>query len=304
MLAECESFRGKLADHLLTQRYWGTVTDWKIHRDGLQRMIDAKGGVEALHENWRLELVVYLWVQLATSSIVILTKPSVSLMSRPSWLESTNNLDRISLSSPILQPHSSSLDVHKVRCLWLISFIQDMRTFMGSFYSTGLSSFPCIHSAVGILRHRFQASLEAPSRDPHVAKWEEEMLVCLFSIAVLLQESMSILCDGNLITPAARCTLDELETLLRDSQHMWEDSAHNLRSILYQSLARMFEEGESKVNYVLDLVQVFDTLSFEARQGVEKCLLNLLYSLGKNNSMLLIDDGWTPDSLLSSIHGH
>jgi hypothetical protein len=30
-------------------------------------MIEAKGGVEALHENWRLELVVYLWVQLATS---------------------------------------------------------------------------------------------------------------------------------------------------------------------------------------------------------------------------------------------
>jgi len=36
------------------------VADWKIHRDGLQRMIDAIGGVEALDENWRLELVVYL----------------------------------------------------------------------------------------------------------------------------------------------------------------------------------------------------------------------------------------------------
>ncbi|KAJ5778586.1 hypothetical protein N7520_001832 [Penicillium odoratum] len=46
---------------LLTfERYWGTVEHWKIHRDGLQRMIDAKGGVGALHNNWRLELVVYL----------------------------------------------------------------------------------------------------------------------------------------------------------------------------------------------------------------------------------------------------
>ncbi|KAJ6142255.1 Protein of unknown function DUF3468 [Penicillium chrysogenum] len=53
---------------LLTfERYWGTDQGWKIHRDGLQRMIEAKGGVEALHKNWRLELVVYLWVQLATS---------------------------------------------------------------------------------------------------------------------------------------------------------------------------------------------------------------------------------------------
>jgi len=39
------------------------VEDWNIHRDGLQRMIDAKGGIDALHDNWRLELVVYLWVK-------------------------------------------------------------------------------------------------------------------------------------------------------------------------------------------------------------------------------------------------
>jgi hypothetical protein len=59
---------------LLTfERYWGTVADWQVHRDGLQRLIDAKGGVEALHENWRLELVVYLWVQLAKGFVVILT---------------------------------------------------------------------------------------------------------------------------------------------------------------------------------------------------------------------------------------
>jgi hypothetical protein len=29
---------------------------------GLQRMIEAKGGIGELHDNWRLELVVYLWV--------------------------------------------------------------------------------------------------------------------------------------------------------------------------------------------------------------------------------------------------
>ncbi|KAJ5233157.1 hypothetical protein N7468_006113 [Penicillium chermesinum] len=52
---------------LLTfERYWGTVEDWNIHRRGLQRMIDAKGGIEALRDNWRLELVVYLWVNRGT----------------------------------------------------------------------------------------------------------------------------------------------------------------------------------------------------------------------------------------------
>ncbi|GFG26096.1 hypothetical protein IFM61606_06063 [Aspergillus udagawae] len=148
---------------LLTfERYWGTVADWQVHRDGLQRMIDAKGGVEALHENWRLELVVYL----------------VSLMSRPSWLESMNNLDQISrpLFFSSFLPSRSSLDVQK--------------------------------------------------------------------------------------------------------------------------------DGEFKVNYVTDLVQVLGTLSLEARQGVGRCLLNLLYSLGNKDRTLLIDDGWTPDSLLSSMHGH
>ncbi|KAJ5721996.1 hypothetical protein N7488_000031 [Penicillium malachiteum] len=63
-------------------------------------------------------------------------------------------------------------------------------------------------------------------------------------------------------------------------------------------------EGNSKVTYVMDLVQVLGMLSFEARQGVEKCLLNLLYCIGNDNDTLFIDDGWTPDSLLSSMQGH
>ncbi|KAG2420732.1 hypothetical protein HFD88_000346 [Aspergillus terreus] len=128
---------------LLTfERYWGTVADWKIHRDGLQRMVEAKGGVQALRENWRLELVVYLCVQL--------TRPVVD-------------------------------------------------------------------------------------------------------------------------------TLAELELFLRDSQDMWGNSVQKLRSILYGSLTLLFEDGTFKVDYVTDLVQVLGTLSVEARQGVGKCLLNLLY---------------------------
>ncbi|KAJ5619101.1 hypothetical protein N7510_003085 [Penicillium lagena] len=47
---------------LLTfERYWGTEAEWNVHRNGLKGMIEAKGGVENLHDNWRLELVVYLW---------------------------------------------------------------------------------------------------------------------------------------------------------------------------------------------------------------------------------------------------
>lgn len=241
---------------------------------------------------------------------MILTTSSVSLMSRPSWLESTNNLDRISpplFSAPIMQ-QTTSCDVQKVRCLWLISFIQDMRTFMGSVYTKGLSSFPFTHAAVELLRHNFQLSIQSSSHDTHITEWEDQMLGCLFSISVVVQESISVLSNGDSATLTGPNILDGLEISLRHSRHVWGRSTHNLRSILYESLTRLFAEGEFKVNYVMDLVQVLGTLSLEARQGVEKCLLNLLYCLGnhdsRSSSRLLIDDGWSPDSLLSSMHGH
>lgn len=44
------------------QRYWGTEDEWKIHRTGLEGMIRARGGLHQLHEDWRLELVVGLYV--------------------------------------------------------------------------------------------------------------------------------------------------------------------------------------------------------------------------------------------------
>lgn len=270
-------------------------------------MIDAKGGVDALHDNWRLELVVYLWVHLESIGCDTDHKYSVSLMSKPSWLESTNNLERISrpLYSPPVRQHTPSLDVQKVRCLWLISFIQDMRTFMGSFYTRGLFGYPITHTAVRLLRQKFQHSIEFSSPGGEaITEWEDEMLGCLFSISVLIQESISVFSDGGSTTPTSPNTLDELEIFLRDSQHMWMNSVYNLRVLLFESLARLFEKGEFKVNYVMDLVQVLNTLSLEARQGVEKCLLNLLCCLGNNNTSMLIDDGWTPDSLLSSMHGH
>ncbi|KAL2839802.1 hypothetical protein BJY01DRAFT_219001 [Aspergillus pseudoustus] len=288
----CDDAFAAVVRLLTFERYWGTVGDWQIHRDGLQRMINAKGGVEALHENWRLELVVYL----------------VSLMSRPSWFESTNQLEQISRPSfsPSATQSTSSLDIHKVRCLWLISFIQDMRTFMGAFYNRGLFRYPCTHAAVGLLRHQFQLFTAGHfADDPRLMGWEDEMLGCLFSISVLIQDSISVVSDGGSIIPTKPSTLDELESLLLRSQHVWMDSVHNLHLALFECLSRACENGQlNKVNYVTSLICVLSTLSLEARQGVEKCLLNLLYCLGNNNNVTLTDEGWTPDSLLSSMHGH
>lgn len=178
---------------------------------------------------------------------------------------------------------------------------------MGSFYATGLSSFPCTHAAVGLLRHHFRSSIESFVDETYIPQLEDEMLGCLFSISVLIQESISILSSGDSTASTGLNTLGELENSLRDSRPLWWDSIHNLRSILYESVRRLFEQGEYKVNYITDMVHVLSTLSLEARRGVEKCLINLLYCLGDNNNdsdKFLVDDGWSPDSLLSSMHGH
>lgn len=228
-------------------------------------------------------------------------------MSKPSWLEPTNNLEQISRPpfSPLLQHQTPSFDVHKVRCLWLISFIQDMRTFMGSFHASELPSSPIAHAAVGLLRQDFQLSLESPPSTSHVTQRENELLVCLFLISVLVQESMSTLAEGDYSPPTIPNGFDGFEKFLTDSHHIWGQSVYKLRSVLYESLTLFFEGGQHKMDYAMNLVQILGTLSLEARQGVEKCLLNLLYHLGDNDKRtMLVNDGWSPDSLLSSIHGH
>ncbi|KAJ5620224.1 hypothetical protein N7510_004208 [Penicillium lagena] len=275
---------------LLTfERYWGTDLEWKIHRDGLQRMIEARGGVEELRDNWRLELVVYL----------------VSLMSKPSWFVSTNNLEEISHPPQFRNAHPDflSLDFQKVRCLWLLSFIQDLRTFMGSFYEVRLSRFASLHTAIRLLLDNFQPSTETTCHGSYSPGLEDEVLECLFSIGVMLQESISLLYEDTPELLAASNTLTMLDTALRESRDAWSHSVHNLRLLLYQSL-KTCDNGGFKVNYVVELVRVLGTLSLEARQGIEKCLLNLFYSSEERGNMIFVDDGWTPDSLLSSMHGN
>ncbi|KAJ5233156.1 hypothetical protein N7468_006112 [Penicillium chermesinum] len=227
-------------------------------------------------------------------------------MSQPSWLEPTNNLEQISgPTSPIFRPQAPSLDLHKVRCLWLLSFVQDMRTFMASFSTKELPPFTFFHAAITLLRHEFQLSTEISRSESHVTQQETELLICLFSMSILVQESLSAFADANFIPLIHRTALGELEEILRRSHRMWHTSAQQLRFILCESFDRLHQEGQRKMHYAMNLVQVLSTLSLEARQGVEKCLLNLLYQLGnKDRTPLLIDDRWSPDSLLSSIHGY
>lgn len=63
-------------------------------------------------------------------NVIANTSNRVSLMSKPTWFESSNNISEISEQSFQNAAKAALVDTQKVRCLWLISFIQDMRTLM------------------------------------------------------------------------------------------------------------------------------------------------------------------------------
>ncbi|KAE8152652.1 hypothetical protein BDV25DRAFT_150810 [Aspergillus avenaceus] len=276
---------------LLTfERYWGTEEEWMIHRNGLQNMIEARGGIDRLHDNWRLELVIYL----------------VSLMTRPSWFESSNNLSEISEQSICNAALATSVDTQKVRCLWLISFIQDMRTLMAfssQFYLDGLSSYPALYDAMLLLRSDFHLVSESPCYDHGFATADYDRLACLFSISITMQESISRATPT--IASGALDVLNDLAVLDMDlaiSRNLWECSVYSLRAFLHHHFMVHHPDGAAKIDYVMKMTDVLGHLSVEARRGVERCLLNMLCRTWEGKTESLVDD-WTPDSLLSSVHG-
>ncbi|KAF7585567.1 hypothetical protein BBP40_010649 [Aspergillus hancockii] len=277
---------------LLTfERYWGTEEEWIVHRNGLQRMIEARGGINQLHDNWRLELVVYL----------------VSLMTRPTWFESTNNLSEISEQSFQNAARVASVDTQKVRCLWLISFIQDMRTLMAfssRLYMDGLAAYPALYDAVILLRSKFHSVNESPSHGSNFLGSDYDRLACLFSICITMQESISRP-PASLASPTPEIYNDMslLDMTLATSRNLWETSVYSLRAFLHQHFVAYHPDGAAKIDYVMKMTDVLGHLSLEARRGVEKCLLNMLCRAREGKVWFLVDDGWTPDSLLSSVHG-
>ncbi|KAK9364980.1 hypothetical protein V1509DRAFT_634671 [Lipomyces kononenkoae] len=79
--------------------------------------------------------------------------------------------------------------------------------------------------------------------------------------------------------------------------------------IAWRSLIRffmdrvIFPDGRMKAKYAMEITDILRHLSFEARRGVEKCLLNVLSGIQGGKLRFSAGDRWTPDSLLSSMHG-
>ncbi|KAK9243423.1 hypothetical protein V1506DRAFT_463005 [Lipomyces tetrasporus] len=285
---------------LLTfERYWGTEAEWRVHRDGLQGMIEARGGLAELQDNWRLGLIVCL----------------VSLMAKPSWFDSSNRVWEISehhLNNSLHPMRASIIDLHKIYCLWLISFIQDMRTLMRSssqLYQQGLAVYPAVHDAVLLLHFYFQLDAQTSMHEASCSTPEYDRLACLLFISVLLQESMSSSYTSTATPPTSDSfsspssnSLAILDVSLQESRNMWEGSVGNMHLFLFHHFVNL-PNGSLKTKYAMQMTDVLGHLSLEARRGVEKCLLNMLCGTNGGKLRFSGEDSWTPDSLLSSMHG-
>lgn len=220
-------------------------------------------------------------------------------MSKPSWFESTNDLSEISEHSTRKSILGDSIDKHKMRCLWLISFIQDMRNLMGmssQLYMDGLFVYPSLYDVVLFIRDAFEIDGQTYKIGYHESDYDR--LTCLFAISITVQESVSLAysAPGN--------GLAILDMSLQTYRYAWEGSIHSLRLFLHNHFVNSYPNGALKIDYVMQMTDVVSHLSLEAHRGIEKCLLNMLCRTRDGKLPFFVDDGGTPDSLLSSVHGY
>jgi hypothetical protein len=224
-------------------------------------------------------------------------------MSKPSWFDSSNNISELSVQAiPTDDPHpvGSPENLRRVRCLWLISFIQDMRTFLASspeLLSDDLRQYTALQDALLLLRADMKRHMRGPSQEQACSPHEFARLACLFFISVFLQASA--LDDATAPHPSPS-NLAIMDAFLQ-ARDTWSGSVDNLYFALFHHFAGLLDNLQKK-DYVLQMTNVLASLSSEARRGVEKCLLHILCQVENNAEASSFGD-WTPDNLLSSVRG-
>ncbi|KAI1055800.1 hypothetical protein LB506_009224 [Fusarium annulatum] len=280
---------------LLTyERYWGTEAEWIIHHKGLMNLVEARGSIAALSSNWRLELTTFL----------------VSLMTRPTWFDCSNQIQELlthvsELSShPILRKGS---DLRNLRSLWLLSFIQDIGTFRTNLLKTTPAHYSALHEAILLLKtHRQDNELDI-GRPELCSDLEFTRLACLLFICVLLQRSPADSPHDIGTYQEGGWSFQRLDNMnllnfCLEANHLsWHDSLENLNSILFFHFTASEGTGLDP-DYVRSMATVLASLSGGARYAVERCLLETLCraSGGEQN---LLEEKFTPDILLSTISG-
>ncbi|KAJ3457006.1 hypothetical protein MRS44_014147 [Fusarium solani] len=212
------------------------------------------------------------------------------------------------LSSPHLDAHlhpilGDTVNLHRIRCLWLLSFVQDVGTFRVNspdIYAHGASLFPAIKEALGLLKLHLKQNEAGSVRQDACTKSEFTRLACLFFICILLQQSTS---NSNAATDlSGHISYDAqlvsyLNMFLDSSRPQWQGSIDNLYTALFSTFDASARTGLN-MEYIRNMTGVMASMTGGVRYGVERCLLNILCRT-ESNGFDAFDEEWTPDSLLS-----
>ncbi|KAI3321411.1 hypothetical protein HD806DRAFT_152059 [Xylariaceae sp. AK1471] len=278
------------------ERYWGSEIEWRIHHNGLLQIIEARGGITTLQSNWRLEITTFL----------------VTLMTRPSWFDSSNQLREISQQPMLTHPVLGQVEnLYKTRCLWLLSFMQDVRNFMGQspdIHNNGLTHYTFIRDALLLIKSDSDLREEDVEPEEDINERERIRLACLFYVCVMLQGSIISGFVPDSANPAPleshhhNYSITSFDYCLARNHAQWQASIQSLFQCVFHGDVAM-QSPPSRLRYALDMTNVLGSLSSEARQGVERCLLQILCRALMDVGTTL-DYDWTPDSLLACMEGH
>ena len=231
-------------------------------------------------------------------------------MEKPSWFDTSNQLSELTDPQSVSQLQAvlgGERNLHRLRCLWLLSFVQDLGSFMSSsaqLYQYGLREFGALQEALMVLKRDMRLDGPSSAQGAAPSDKQQQRLSCLFFISLLFQSSAEAT-ERSSKPNEIDVQLDRvraLDTYLQENHQLWYGSPEiGLFDTLFHRSAAT-ESWSPSHDYVFSLTKVVGSLSSEARNGIEMCLLHLLCRAPANAAR---DESyeWTPDALLSSIHG-
>ena len=226
-----------------------------------------------------------------------------SLMTATSWLDSANRIADIVkvhaeaaaaafASSGAADPGAQTMTgdvqtLHKIRCLWLLSLIQDLcsrrRHGRPGGGSGGLGGHLNAVAAVVFL----QRDQESDERDPLMAEQscnqhELTRLSCIILIGLLVHDASSGACSPPR-DDAARCAsfnLARFDYLLQlaAAQGTLASSVEGIHSLALSSVLNTHDPpaGFQKVQYATHVAEVLASMRPESRHCAERCLYHFL----------------------------
>ena len=199
---------------------------------------------------------------------------SHSIMTEPSWFNTNNNIfglrsETSSLDLPI--------DLQKIRSLWLVSFIYDLKLFVQLPFWLGATRsprYPSLYGALFSLRNRSLPEDYDGSHNTH-SSFDYEKMSCLLSIGVIVHDSdsLSAFTSAGMPIELAMATFD---ATLESSRGDWENSIQALRSALDDHFIKHYPNGAQKRNFASQLARTVQDLGAEATRLVQNTLLCML----------------------------